>query len=517
MKKTVAFKRLIAIPVAVSLVLAMGCGSVTTDSVKKNERPTVSFSVVDLYDGDNCSGKYSGQILSQIEDYCGVNLELVWVTNDTISSKNSQFLSNPKTMPDIMSWTGTITGDVISAATNGAFVDLSEYVWDSEKYPNLSAMSKNVAANLTVNGKLIGIPKTRVIGREGLSYRKDWAEKLGVTLPENATPEDVYNLLYAFTYGDPDGNGIDDTIGMEMTSYTGPFDIIQTWFGCGNGWEDEGGFLLPVWTTDRYLGAVDFIKRLYDDGLMPKDYATRPTDTWSNGCKIGENGVFIDVLDGGKRIWQYFEADDTFTPSVVDSGTAASMELYGAVNGRTLATAGYNGFFTLSATSLDTTEKIEAALTLLDRLNDQEMLVLTQYGIEGIHYTKAGELIVDSDKNDAELTKDYRGLNQLLAYLPTTEQATVPIVEDKFSVAQNAAYEKALTQAVSNPALSYLVKSETYALAGDMLDAKINDLRNKYICGSITRDEFIVGLRQVRSSGYSSIIAEVNNAYLLGK
>ena len=96
--------------------------------------------------------------------------------------------------------------------------------------------------------RLIGIPRTRVIGRYGLSYRTDWFEKLKdeYHLVEPSTPEAVYNMLYAFTYGDPDGNGIDDTIGMEMTSLTDPFDIIQTWFGCGNGWADVDGQLLPV-------------------------------------------------------------------------------------------------------------------------------------------------------------------------------------------------------------------------------------------------------------------------------
>lgn len=497
-----------------SVLFLSGCGTNGTE-VKNDdgERITVTFSLIDLYGEErNNRGSNSERILGMLEDYCGVNVNPIWVPNDTLATKNTLYLSSPAQMPDIVSWGGTITGEVISAAKNGAFVDLNEYVWDEEKYPNLSGMSKDVAANLTVNGKLIGIPRTRVIGREGLSYRQDWAEKLGVELPENATPEDVYNLLYAFTYGDPDGNGIDDTIGMEMTSYTGVFDIIQTWFGCGNGWQMVNGKLMPVWTTDEYFEAVDYIKRLYDDGLMPKDYASRPTDSWSNGCKSGENGVFIDVLDGGKRIWQYFEAKETFTPSVLDNSQAASMVLYGAVNGSTLATAGYNGYFTLSAESLNTPEKIEAALTLLDRLNDREMLILTQYGIEGIHYVMAGQLLVDTDKTDSVLSGDYLGLNQMLAYLPSTEVAVVPVQEDKFSTAQNEAYAKAAQYAVSNPALSYLVQSETYALVGDSLDTTVKNARNKYICGAITKEELVSELRMVRLNGYDQIIIEVNNA-----
>jgi putative aldouronate transport system substrate-binding protein len=469
--------------------------------------------------GANNTGDYADEIIQDIEDYTGVDLNLVWYANDALSEKNSLALASPATMPQIMSWSSTVTGDVVSAAKNGAFVDLNDYIWDSEKYPNLSQMSQDVAANLTVDGKLIAIPRTRVVGRYGLSYRQDWAEKLGVELPDNATPDDVYKMLYAFTYDDPDGNGVDDTIGMEMTSYTGPFDIIQTWFGCGNGWQEENGELVPVWTTDEYFEAVDYIKKLYDDGLMPADFYSRPTDSWSDGCKKGENGVFIDVLDSGKRIWQYFEKDETYTTSVVNSDEAASMVLYGAVNGHTLATAGYNGYFTLSATTLDTEDKIEAALTLLDKLNDPEMLILTQYGLEGVNYDLENGYIVDKDTDDDNLALNYKGLNQLLAFLPSAEEtdALIPIEKDKYAQAQADAYAAALDYAEINPALSYLVNSATYSASGADLDTQVTSLRTQYICGEITLDKFKSSLDSIRSQGYDDIIKEVNEQYTANK
>lgn len=83
-------------------------------------------------------------------------------------------------------------------------VNLNDYIWDAGKYPNLSQMNKNVAEILTVDGQLIGIPRTRDIGRYGISYRQDWAEKVGVTTPPK-TVDEVYNMLYKFTYEDPDG------------------------------------------------------------------------------------------------------------------------------------------------------------------------------------------------------------------------------------------------------------------------------------------------------------------------
>ena len=533
--KRKSLKRILSVSLAAALAVGMaGCGSsadtesadtaakssdavaaATATEEAKPDRETISFSVIDVNAGTNNTGEYAEEIVERIEDYTGVGLDLIWYANDALSEKNSLALASPSTMPQIMSWGGTVTGDVTSAAKNGAFVDLNDYIWDSGKYPNLSQMGEEVANNLTVNGMLIGVPRTRVVGRYGLSYRQDWAEKLGVELPENATPDDVYDMLYAFTYNDPDGNGVDDTIGMEMTSYTGPFDIIQTWFGCGNGWQEKDGQLVPVWTTDEYFEAVDYIKKLYDDGLMPADFYSRPTDSWSDGCKTGENGVFIDVLDSGKRIWKYFEAEESLTPSVVDESVPASMVLYGAVNGHTLATAGYNGFFTLSATTLDTDEKIEAALTLLDKLCDKDMLILTQYGLEGINYEMQDGYLVDTDTEDAALAANYMGLNQLLTFLPSTEATSklIPIEKDKFTEAQDNAYEVAKDVAEINPALSYLVNSETYAASGADLDTQVGALRTQYICGEIDKDTLKSSLDSIRAQGYDSIISEVNAQY----
>lgn len=483
------------------------------------ERQTISFSVIDINAGMNNVGDDAEGILQQVEDYTGVDVDLQWVANDALAEKNALYLTSPSTMPQIISWSGTVTGDVVNAAKNGAFVDLNDYIWDSAKYPNLSAMSKDVAANLTVDGKLIAIPRTRVVGRYGLCYRQDWAEKLGVELGPNATPDDVYDMLYAFTYNDPDGNGVDDTIGMEMTSYTGPFDIIQTWFGCGNGWAEVNGQLVPVWMQDEYFEAADYIKKLYDDGLMPKDWVTIPTDSWSEGCKKGENGVYIDVMDSGKRIWNYFVAEETYTPSVVNPDESAKMILYGAVNGHTLATAGYNGFFTLSATTLDTPEKIEAALTLLDKLSDTEMLILTQYGLEGKNYEMKDGFLVDLDLEDDKLANNYKGLNQLLTFLPSSEEtdARVPLDRNERDQAQNAAYAAALPYAEINPALSYLVNSETYSVDGKALDDEATALRSQYICGTISQEEFTSGLDAIRTKGYDQIIAEVNEQYQANK
>lgn len=479
------------------------------------ERQTLTVMTIDFNAGASNTGDYAEQIIQTIDDYCNVDLQIEWILSDVTEEKTSLAMSNPSTMPMIMTWSGAITGNVVNYAKAGAFVDLNDYIWDSEKYPNLSQMNKNVAETLSVDGKLIAIPRTRDIGRYGLSYRQDWAEKLGIEEPK--TVDDVYNMLYAFTFDDPDGNGKNDTYGMEMTSYTGPFDIVQTWFGVGNGWIEQDGQLIPVHQQAEYKEALDWLRKVYQDGLMPADWAVRTTDTWSNGCKTGESGVYIDVMDGGRRIWDYFNAEATFTPSVVNPDEAASMNLLGAVNGKTLATSGYNGYFTLSASTCDTPEKIEAALTFLDKLNDNDMRLLTEYGIEGVNYeVDENGYLVRLDEGNTALRNNNAGLNQMLAYIP--RYTPTPSVETNERTArQNEVYVENEACAVFNPALSYLANSATYSDVGATLDEIIKQARTQYICGEIDEAGLQAAADAWLAQGGQQIMDEVNEQYQANK
>ena len=49
--------------------------------------------------------------------------------------------------------------------------------------------------------------------------RIDWLENLGMDVPTNW--DEFVAVLEAFTFGDPDGNGENDTIGMTLPFVTG--------------------------------------------------------------------------------------------------------------------------------------------------------------------------------------------------------------------------------------------------------------------------------------------------------
>lgn len=524
--KRKALRKVFSVTMIMTLAASMlaGCGSSASDgttasggssdqtasgSSESSEKEAITVSTIDFNSGMNLTGDYADQIMQEVKDYTGVDADITFIQSDVLDEKNNLALTDPGTMPMIMTWNGAVSGNVVSAAKDGAFVDLSKYI-TADKYPNLAQANSTVNQSLTVNGQLIGVYRARVIARYGVSYRADWAEKLGIEQPK--TVDDIYNMLYAFTYDDPDGNGKDDTIGMEMTSYTGPFDIMQTWFGCGNGWADVDGNLVPVFQQDEYMDALNWFKKLYDDGLMPSDWAERTTDTWSNGCKNGENGVYIDVLDGGRRVWDYFT--DNNVPSVADSSKTASMTLMGPVNNATLATSGYNGYFTLSSTTCDTDEKIDACLTLLDKMCDDQMLTLADYGLEGVNYEVDGNgNLVDLDTDDTTLSANYAGLNQVVAYIPNLASTTLVPEQTESRIACDEVEAAAEEFAVTNPALPYLINSETYSEIGTTLDEIISSARTQYICGEIDEQGLKDAWQSYLDQGGQKVIDEVNEQY----
>lgn len=526
------FMKFAALTLALTMVVASaaGCGSKevkeTTEQVKTEvgtegstastgdavkEKSNITMMTFD-FEGSPVSGEHSEEILKKMEDYTNTKVDFSWVPSDSYEDKLSLTLASGSDMPMIIA-VGSMTAAISSAAEAGAFWDLNDYMFDAEKYPNLSQANENVNKSLTVNDELIGVYRARPIGRNGMGYRADWAEKLGIAEPK--TIEDVYNMMYAFTKNDPDGNGKDDTYGLALSKYTGPFDIMQTWFGVGNGWVEQNGELVPVHQTAEYLEAVKWIKKMYDEGLVYEDWAVRDTATWADSVKNGECGIYIDVLDGSRRIWDYFVTNNI--PSVVDATQPASMKLIGTINDKTLATSGYNGFFVITKAA-DTEEKLAACLNYLDKMCDDEMILLSSYGLEGIHWEIGTDgFLVDLDKDDAVSAKAYGALNQTVAYIPNAAATSVSVAVTERNIIEEEVKANNIQYAVFNPALSYLVNSATYSLSGSTLDQLLNDARTQYICGQIDEAGLQAAWDTWAKQGGNSVIDEVNAQYKASK
>ena len=510
-KKTAA----LALTGAMALALAAcgGSGSKTdsTDSASTtvDGKPSISFMAIS-FKGSDLSVENSDKVIEKYEDYTGIHVDWKWENNDTYKEKFGLTLMDKENMPMILTAQGDLTANIVDAAKKGAFWDLAPYLSDSEAYPNLSKADPDVLKALTVDGQVIGVYRARALGRYGFSYRTDWAEKVGITEPPK-TVEDVYNMLYKFTYDDPDGNGKDDTYGLEMTKYTGPLDIMQTWFGVGNEWVEENGKLVPVHQTEEYKEALKWMKKIYDEGLVRRDWATVDSGTFQDGCKKGEAGAFIDTMDGAQRIWTYFE--DNNIPSVVDPSKTATMTLAGPVNDKTLATSGFNGFYLITKAGAKTEEDVKNCLTFLDKMCDDEMMTLADYGLEGITYKLNENGRVEKLTLPDGTISPAQGLNQALAYIPNLMAKSPELEMTEPKKKQNEMYDYNEQFAVKNPALGYLANSEVNAEVGTDIEQIIEDARTQYICGQIDDAGLEEAAQQWLERGGDRLIEDVNRLY----
>jgi len=140
-----------------------------------------------------------------------------------------------------------------------------------------------------------GLPEPPPIPkREGLVIRKDWLDKLGLSVP--TTPEELFTVAQAFTTQDPDGNGKNDTYGyggfLNGQGLGTRFDFIMGAYGVPGVWNfsGKGDFGLNV-RNPQYKDALTYFKSLVDAKVIDPDWPTLTRDDFRARWKQGSFGI----------------------------------------------------------------------------------------------------------------------------------------------------------------------------------------------------------------------------------
>src|SRR5690625_2375748 len=391
------------------------------------------------------------------------------------------------------------TPSFIQAARDGAFWDITDYIDD---YENLGQLNDIIRDNISIDGKMYGLPRTRPLGRNAVTIRKDWLDNLGLDMPE--TIDEFYEVLKAFTYDDPNQSGEDDTYGTVVTEWAGPWDQMQIWFGVPNKWGiDDEGNLFPDFMAPEYREALDFFKKLYDEGLVNEDFAVMDTGKWNDPMIKGEAGTMINVADEAHRIQSGILKSDPSQEDVIDvlSGIEGPNGTF------SLPTSGYNNLLAISTSAAETEEELRRVLEFMDKLSTEEGETLAHNGVEGIHYEIEDDVYVPTE--DEKLINEYEPLNQILTFIPGDRFLTKPKtdLEEK----EDIVIEENEDIVVANPAEALV--SEVYSLKGSQLDAIIDDARIKYIVGQIDEDGLDEAEELWLKSGGQELIDEMNELY----
>lgn len=442
----------------------------------------------------------SSPALQALEELTNMDITLNYVANANYEDRFNVTLASAD-LPHIM--VAYKTPSFINAARDGAFWDITDYLAD---YEYLSQANEIVLNNSSIDGRIYGVYRSRPLGRNAATINTQWLENLGLEMPK--TMDDLYDVLYAFTYDDPNRSGQKDTYGMVVSEWEGPWNTMQVWMGAPNKWgEDENGDLKPDFMFEEYREALRFFKRLYDDGLVNTDFAVMDSGRWFDPIVNGEAGFVVDVADQANRL------QNRINDAYPEMGEV--LDIIGALEGpkglRNLPTPGFHGVLAISTTAVKSEKELRRVLQFLDDLNRPEAQDLAYNGVEGIHHEIIdGELVLTSQQDGGELfDREVRDLNQFQMAIPTenfrkVKQSRLQQKSDQVIAENNAIV-------VGNPAEPLV--SQTYSERGVQLDNIINDARIQFIVGQIDEEGFDAAIEQWMNSGGREYIEEINELY----
>lgn len=122
------------------------------------------------------------KVLEKIEEETNTDIEIQWVPDNNYEDRlNTAFATN--SLPEAVFLKNQTTFiQFRDALEDEQFWEVGQYL---DQFENLSKLKENVLDNTRVNGNLYTLYQGRPLSRQGLIYRKDWADNLGLEAPTN--------------------------------------------------------------------------------------------------------------------------------------------------------------------------------------------------------------------------------------------------------------------------------------------------------------------------------------------
>jgi putative aldouronate transport system substrate-binding protein len=485
---------LLMILAACSPLDMVGGSPAATSQAKDAERATITI-MANLH----TSEVPSRTIELLLEEQTGFKLDIHWTPDGSYEEKFNAAMATDTLQEAVFLKNGEMLNLVRDPIRSGMFWEIGPLL---EDYPNLSRLNAEILHNSSVDGRVYGIYQERPLSRQGLIYRKDWADRLGLAPPR--TIDELYEMLRAFTQDDPDGNGRMDTFGLADRSdlVFGAFKTIASYFGVPNGWGEQEGQLMPDFMFPEYMHTMNFFRRLHEEGLMNRDFPVTAKTDQQELFITGQAGVYVGAMGDVNSL--QLRAREAESGAVFD----VHNRIAGPLGERVWATTGYGTLVLFPKSSVANEDELADILTFFDRLMEPETANLLRWGIEGEHHTIRSGRAVPSD-DIAKMQKDVTPYHALEIGGPST-------IEDYLQFDFNLeAKDKAelLTRdnesmLVYNPAL--MLDSPTNNERGARLFESIQDATYQYILGMIDEQGFRQAVERWLELGGQAIIDEYN-------
>ena len=321
-------------------------------------------------------------MLQGLEEMFGVEL-----TVEVVPAEYSQKLTLQAAtgeLPD--AFTSTVAwATEVGWARDGLLLDLTDHL--DTTLANYKAVRTQPAVwdSVTVDGRVYSLPSIDNPQDSGPQIREDWLANLGLSKPTNL--DEFRAVSRAFTFDDPDGNGIDDTFAGAIYSAAlnhGPQVIVFGAFDAFPGdWYLQDGEYIYGAIRPEFKAALSYFREMTMEGIYStanieaNDWGTMMADMYT-----GKYGIFYfpvqimtSVDDRTQRLRENTDGKGWMVP----------FAHLPTSDGRQIAAALSLRPWNRTALNADI-EQPERLLEVFNYMMSEEGSNYVFYGIEGTHY-----------------------------------------------------------------------------------------------------------------------------------
>ncbi len=323
-----------------------------------------------------------------IKDELNINLHLAALpSNNTDQDVKIQAAGAANSLPDVFMVSRPVLTNLVKQGLVANIDSLYPMMPTRTAKYHSDPDSMNYAK---IDGKSYGMAiATSSKGNEGLVIRKDWLDNLGLDVP--TTLDELYDVMYAFTYNDPDGNGRDDTWGygafLETNSVLKGYPGSRVWplmgaFGVAGLWSMEKDTLGLSVYEDGFYDFMVWFKKVIDAKVIDPNWMSYKKDDFRAAWKQGKFGIMYEQ-------WAALTAESNYLPFDTNFPQGEWIVIAPPVGPDGQSSVGaLDKSFNIYAVSTKAVQqgKLEAIARLFEWMGTDEAYYLLGYGTEGKNY-----------------------------------------------------------------------------------------------------------------------------------
>lgn len=314
-----------------------------------------------------------------VNEILGSTIKFQITDGNVYGDKLAAVLASAKDVPDWVCVPGwNIPPRFGTEIVQNVFADLTDYLAGDKinKYPNLANIPTDNWKACVFAGRLYGLPFPGTVIRDGIFYRKDLLDELGIT-PEVKSADDLLELAKELTDAGGGRWGAEDL----WNGATMAFKVPSKWR------LDDAGALIHRVETDEYRAALEWTAKLFAAKVVHPDAVAGQDGESKQRFQSGKALIMYDGLGGWHEALRDNLADNPSydqRPLPMFAGDGSEPLLWKA--------NAANIFSFLKQT--DDTATIEELIALANVLAapfGSTEFELINNGVEGVHFTRGAE------------------------------------------------------------------------------------------------------------------------------